>query len=144
MLIVGLAPAANGGNRTGRVFTGDSLGRLALRHACTASGWPTQPTSAHAGDGQALLDARMVAAVRCAPPENKPTTAERDTCAPWLERRDRAAGRRPCGWSSRWARFGWDAALRAFAAARLAPSPGRKPRFGHGAEAALAGPAGAR
>ena len=84
-MIVGLAPAANGGNRTGRVFTGDSSGDW-LFASLHRVGLATQATSVHAGDGQALVDARMVATVRCAPPANKPTPVERDTCAPWLDR----------------------------------------------------------
>jgi uracil-DNA glycosylase family 4 len=85
IVIVGLAPAANGGNRTGRVFTGDSSGDW-LFASLHRVGLATQATSVHAGDGQALIDARMVATVRCAPPANKPTPAERDTCEPWLDR----------------------------------------------------------
>ena len=83
MLIVGLAPAAHGGNRTGRIFTGDRSGDFlfASLHRC---GLAALPTSTTAGDGQRLIGARMVAAVRCAPPDNKPTPAERDHCAPWL------------------------------------------------------------
>jgi uracil-DNA glycosylase len=83
ILIVGLAPAAHGGNRTGRVFTGDRSGDFlfASLHRC---GLAAQSTSVSAGDGQRLIGARIVAAVRCAPPENKPATDERDACAPWL------------------------------------------------------------
>jgi uracil-DNA glycosylase len=83
LLIVGLAPAAHGGNRTGRIFTGDRSGDVlfASLHRC---GLAAQPTSVAAGDGQRLIGARMAAAVRCAPPVNKPTVTERDTCAPWL------------------------------------------------------------
>ena len=84
VLIVGLAPAAHGGNRTGRVFTGDRSGDF-LFASLYRCGLAAQPTSVRAGDGQRLIGARMVAAVRCAPPENKPTPGERDTCAPWLE-----------------------------------------------------------
>jgi uracil-DNA glycosylase family 4 len=83
VLIVGLAPAAHGGNRTGRIFTGDRSGDVlfASLHRC---GLAALPTSTGAGDGQRLIGARMVAAVRCAPPANKPSVTERDTCAPWL------------------------------------------------------------
>jgi uracil-DNA glycosylase family 4 len=83
ILIVGLAPAAHGGNRTGRVFTGDRSGDFifASLHRC---GLAALPTSVSADDGQRLTGARMVAVVRCAPPANKPTPPERDTCAPWL------------------------------------------------------------
>jgi uracil-DNA glycosylase family 4 len=83
ILIVGLAPAAHGGNRTGRVFTGDRSGDFifASLYRC---GLAAQPTSVSAGDGQRLIGARIAAVVRCAPPANKPTPQERDTCAPWL------------------------------------------------------------
>jgi uracil-DNA glycosylase family 4 len=83
ILIVGLAPAAHGGNRTGRVFTGDRSGDFifASLYRC---GLSAQPTSVSAGDGQRLIGARVAAVVRCAPPDNKPTPQERDTCAPWL------------------------------------------------------------
>jgi uracil-DNA glycosylase family 4 len=83
LLIVGLAPAAHGGNRTGRIFTGDRSGDF-LFASLYRTGFAVQPTSVRAGDGQRLIDARMVAAVRCAPPDNKPEPAERDTCAAWL------------------------------------------------------------
>jgi uracil-DNA glycosylase family 4 len=85
LLIVGLAPAANGGNRTGRVFTGDSSGDW-LFASLHRVGLATQERSEHAGDGQRLVGARMVATVRCAPPDNKPTVTERDTCRPWIDR----------------------------------------------------------
>ena len=134
VLIVGLAPAANGGNRTGRVFTGDSSGDW-LFASLHRVGLAARPTSTHAGDGQALLGARMVAAVRCAPPDNKPTTAERDTCAPWILREvDLIAPtlRAVVALGG----FAWDATLRSFAAAGFA-APRPKPKFGHGAEAVL-------
>lgn len=83
LMIVGLAPAAHGGNRTGRIFTGDRSGDF-LFASLYRCGLAAQPTSVAAGDGQRLLGARMAAAVRCAPPDNKPEPAERDTCAPWL------------------------------------------------------------
>jgi uracil-DNA glycosylase family 4 len=83
--IVGLAPAAHGGNRTGRIFTGDRSGDW-LFAALHRAGLAAQPTSTRADDGQRLIDVRMMAAVRCAPPLNRPTTEERDTCAPWLVR----------------------------------------------------------
>jgi uracil-DNA glycosylase len=83
VLIVGLAPAAHGGNRTGRIFTGDRSGDV-LFASLYRCGLAALPTSAFAGDGQRLIGTRMAAAVRCAPPVNKPTVAERDRCAPWL------------------------------------------------------------
>src|SRR3954449_2310136 len=85
VLLLGLAPAAHGGNRTGRIFTGDRSGDW-LFASLHRVGLAAQATSVHAGDGQRLLGTRMVAAVKCAPPQNLPTPEERDTCAPWLER----------------------------------------------------------
>lgn len=139
LLIVGLAPAANGGNRTGRIFTGDSSGDW-LFASLHRTGWAAQETSVHAGDGQALIGARMAAAVRCAPPENKPTPAERDTCAPWVAREVALVAP-----SLRvvvcLGAFGWSAALRALRDAGLAiPRP--LPKFGHAAEVPLDGPHG--
>jgi uracil-DNA glycosylase family 4 len=139
VLIVGLAPAANGGNRTGRIFTGDRSGDW-LFASLHRVGLAARPTSVHAGDGQRLLGARMVAAVRCAPPDNKPTTQERDTCAPWLLREvtlvQESLHAVVCLGS-----FGWDAALRTFRELGYdVPRP--KPRFGHAVEATLVAPDG--
>ena len=105
ILIVGLAPAAHGGNRTGRIFTGDRSGDFlfAALHRC---GLAALPTSVAAGDGQQLTGARMVAAVRCAPPDNKPTPAERDCCAPWLAAEiDPGGGHPPGDRLPRWIRL---------------------------------------
>lgn len=135
VLIVGLAPAAHGGNRTGRIFTGDRSGDW-LFASLHRVGLATQETSTHAGDGQRLIGARMVAAVRCAPPDNRPTTLERDTCAPWVTREvelvaDSVRAVVCLGG------FGWDAALKALRAAGFdVPRP--KPRFGHGVEVPIA------
>jgi uracil-DNA glycosylase family 4 len=134
ILIVGLAPAANGGNRTGRIFTGDSSGDW-LFASLHRVGLARQETSVHAGDGQALLGARMVASVRCAPPANKPTPEERDACAPWIARELQLVGPSVRAVVCLGA-FGWTAALRALADAGYAvPRP--RPKFGHGVEVEL-------
>jgi len=128
LLILGLAPAAHGANRTGRMFTGDRSGDF-LYASLHRTGFANQPTSEHRGDGLALDGAWVSAAVRCAPPENMPTPDERDACLPFLLREIAAlpdlraivclGG------------FGWDAALRALRGLDLSlPSPA--PRFGHG------------
>jgi uracil-DNA glycosylase family 4 len=139
VLVVGLAPAANGGNRTGRIFTGDRSGDW-LFASLHRAGLAVQETSVHAGDGQRLVRTRMVATVRCAPPDNRPTTTERDTCAPWLVREVALVSQ-----SLRvvvcLGGYGWDAALRTFRQVGYdVPRP--KPRFGHAAEATLTGPEG--
>jgi uracil-DNA glycosylase family 4 len=85
LLLVGLAPAAHGGNRTGRVFTGDRSGDWVYR-ALWKQGFANQPTSEHADDGLELTGAYVAAAVRCAPPANRPTPDERDRCVPYLAR----------------------------------------------------------
>jgi uracil-DNA glycosylase len=138
ILIVGLAPAAHGGNRTGRVFTGDSSGDW-LFASLHRTGLAARATSEHAGDGQALIGARMVATVRCAPPANKPTTTERDTCAPWLTREFELLAPHARVVVALGA-YGWAAALRGLAsAAYVVPSP--RPRFAHAAEVELTGEA---
>jgi uracil-DNA glycosylase family 4 len=137
VLIVGLAPAANGANRTGRVFTGDRSGDW-LFASLYRVGLATQGVSVHAADGLELVDTRMVATVRCAPPQNKPTTVERDTCAPWIEA-ELALLVRHVRVVVALGSIGWDATLRSFRGLGWAvPAP--KPRFGHGAEAVLTGP----
>ncbi len=134
ILIVGLAPAANGGNRTGRVFTGDSSGDW-LFASLHRVGLATRPTSVHAGDGQQLIDTRMVATVRCAPPANKPTPVERDTCAPWLDA-EIALLRSSVRVVVALGGYGWGAALAAYGRAGYAvPRP--RPKFAHAATVEL-------
>lgn len=134
ILILGLAPAAHGGNRTGRVFTGDRSGDW-LFASLHRVGLAKLPTSTHADDGQELYGTRMVAAVRCAPPQNKPTTAERDTCAYWLDE-ELALVEDSVRVVVALGAFAWDAALAAYGRAGVtAPRP--KPRFGHGSEVVL-------
>jgi len=134
VLIFGLAPAAHGANRTGRVFTGDRSGDF-LFAALHRTGFANQPVSLHAHDGLALRDAWITAAVRCAPPANKPTPAERETCLPYARRElDLLGDVRVIVCLGA---FAWDAALRILAARGVAvPRP--RPRFGHGAELELA------
>jgi uracil-DNA glycosylase family 4 len=132
ILILGLAPAAHGGNRTGRVFTGDASGDF-LWAALHRAGLADRSSSRRADDGLTLRDTYIVAAVRCAPPANKPTVAERDTCAPFLTRElGLLTGVRVI---LALGAFGWDAGLRALADHGQVFRP--KPRFGHGAEVAI-------
>jgi uracil-DNA glycosylase family 4 len=133
MVVVGLAPAAHGGNRTGRIFTGDRSGDW-LFAALHRAGFANQPLSVHRGDGLRLRDAYVTAVNRCAPPANRPTPDERDNCLPYLVEELRLLGRATALVAL--GSFAWDGALRALR--RLdqeVPSP--KPRFGHGAEAAV-------
>ena len=132
ILVLGLAPAAHGGNRTGRVFTGDASGDF-LWAALHRAGLADRPSSRRADDGLTLIDVYIAAAVRCAPPANKPTVLERDTCAPFLVREMAllASVRVVLALGA----FGWEAALRALAALGYVPAGGVKPRFGHGREA---------
>jgi uracil-DNA glycosylase family 4 len=128
--VLGLAPAAHGANRTGRVFTGDRSGDW-LFAALHRAGLANQPTSVHANDGLTLYDTRVLAAVRCAPPANKPTPAERDTCRPWLAQELRLL--RPQVIVVLGA-FGWQALWPALKQAGLADVPSPRPVFAHGAE----------
>jgi uracil-DNA glycosylase family 4 len=128
LAIVGLAPAAHGGNRTGRVFTGDRSGDW-LFAALHRTGFARLPTSVTADDGQQLIDARMMAAVRCAPPANAPTTVERDTCRPWLNR-ELALLRPTLRAVVALGGFAWGVLWPALAAAGYQlPKP--RPKFGH-------------
>jgi uracil-DNA glycosylase family 4 len=129
VLVLGLAPAAHGGNRTGRVFTGDRSGDwlIASMHR---TGFASQPTSVHRDDGLRLHDAWIAAAVRCAPPANRPTPQERDACLPWTVAE---LGHLPAlALVVCLGAFAWDAALRLRVAAG-APPVRPRPRFGHDA-----------
>jgi uracil-DNA glycosylase family 4 len=135
LLLVGLAPAAHGGNRTGRVFTGDSRGVSGelLFTALHRAGYSPRPRSVDPSDGLRLQDAYVTAVNRCAPPANKPTTTERDTCLPFLVRELRLLG------SVRvilaLGGYAWTAVSKVLTGEghRLSPAP----RFGHGAEARI-------
>ncbi|MBW3603212.1 MAG: uracil-DNA glycosylase [Actinobacteria bacterium] len=129
LLIVGLAPAAHGGNRTGRVFTGDRSGDWLFR-ALWRAGYANQPTSVAADDGLVLTDAYIAAAVRCAPPANKPLPEERDRCLPYLRRELDLLHRLKV--IVVLGQFGYDAVARLVG---LRP----KPRFGHGVEVPIDG-----
>jgi uracil-DNA glycosylase family 4 len=133
--VLGLAPAAHGGNRTGRIFTGDRSGDW-LFAALHAVGMANQPGSIARGDGLALTGCWVAAAVRCAPPANKPTPAERDTCLPFAVRE--LALLTSVRAIVCLGGFAWDAALRLLAA-RGNEVPRPRPRFGHGAEARVGG-----
>jgi uracil-DNA glycosylase family 4 len=134
ILIVGLAPAAHGGNRTGRVFTGDRSGDV-LFAALHRAGLASRPLAEAAGDGLQLRDVYIAAVNRCAPPGNRPTPEERDNCLPYLVRELRLL--RAVRVLVCLGAYAWDGALRVIAASgqRVAPAP----KFGHGAEA-RAGP----
>ena len=133
VLVIGLAPAAHGGNRTGRIFTGDRSGDW-LFGSMYRTGFANQPVSVAKDDGLRLSGAWVTAPVRCAPPDNKPTVEERDTCFPYLLREmgllENVRVLVALGG------FAWDAALRASVALGC-ERPKPKPRFGHGAEADL-------
>ena len=126
VLVLGLAPAAHGGNRTGRIFTGDRSGDF-LFAALWRAGLANQPTSRSIEDGLRLRDVWVTAAVRCAPPDNRPTPAERDRCLPYAQRElALLANLRVIVCLGA---FAWDAAL------RLGPrTPRPRPRFAHGGE----------
>ncbi|MDV8022051.1 uracil-DNA glycosylase [Rhodococcus sp. IEGM 1330] len=129
MLIVGLAPAAHGANRTGRMFTGDRSGDVLYR-AMHAVGLASQPTATHIGDGLTLNGVRITAPVHCAPPQNKPTPAERDRCKPWLD--DELRLLRPTLRSVLvLGAFGWQSLLPILAANGW-EIPRPAPKFGHG------------
>jgi len=129
LLLVGLAPAAHGANRTGRMFTGDRSGDFLFR-AMYETGFASQATATHRGDGLELIDAAITAAAHCAPPDNKPTPGEIANCAPFLESTidlmSNLKGILALG------RIGFDACLRTYKA-RGWLGPGPRPAFGHGA-----------
>lgn len=130
VLLVGLAPAAHGGNRTGRVFTGDNSGNF-LFAALFRAGFANQPLSVAVTDGLRLRDLYVAAVNRCAPPANRPTPEERDACLPYLVREMVALKRARtvvCLGA-----FAWDGVLRALAVLGHVVTP--RPRFGHGSEA---------
>ena len=136
LLVVGLAPAAHGANRTGRMFTGDRSGDWLYR-ALHRAGFANQATSVALDDGLVLTDAYITAPVRCAPPANKPTPGERDACLPYLARELEllpAVRVIVCLGS-----FGWDGALRVLATMDETRDaiPRPRPKFGHGAEAEI-------
>ena len=135
LAIVGLAPAAHGANRTGRMFTGDRSGDF-LYAAMHEVGLASQPTSVSADDGLELLGVRITAPVRCAPPENKPTPEERDNCRPWLTR-ELELLRPTLRAVIVLGGFGWQALLPVLGAVSWRiPAP--RPKFGHGARVRLA------
>lgn len=129
ILVVGLAPAANGGNRTGRVFTGDRSGDF-LFASLYRTGFANQPTSVSLDDGLTLTDVYVAAAVRCAPPDNKPQPVERDACLPFLVRELRLLSdvRVVVALGA----YAWDATLRIVR--QLGIRPLSRPKFGHLAE----------
>ncbi len=129
--ILGLAPAAHGGNRTGRVFTGDRSGDV-LFAAMYRAGLANQPTSVRKDDGLALIDTRIFAAVRCAPPDNKPTPGERDTCAPWLNR-EVALIRPTLRVVIALGAFAWSSWWPALSSSYATSIPRPRPKFAHGA-----------
>ena len=133
LLIVGLAPAAHGGNRTGRIFTGDRSGDWLFR-ALHRAGYANQPTSEHRDDGLRLSGAYIAAVNRCCPPGNRPTPVERENCLPYLARELALLEkvRLLVGLGS----FAWDGALRAInMIGHALPKP--RPRFAHGAESTV-------
>jgi uracil-DNA glycosylase len=131
VLVLGLAPAAHGGNRTGRIFTGDRSGDF-LFASMHRLGLANQALSVSRDDGLALRGAYVVAAVRCAPPANKPTPEERENCSPWLELEVSLLTRLRvvvCLGA-----FAWESALRLRAMLDGDPIPRPRPKFGHGVE----------
>jgi uracil-DNA glycosylase family 4 len=137
LLVLGLAPAAHGGNRTGRVFTGDRSGDWLIA-AMYRAGFANQPTSVRADDGLRLEHARITAAVRCAPPANKPTPDERHTCAHWLVR-EMSLVASTVNVMVALGGFAWQAMFDTLKAVGYG-LPAKRPRFGHGVEASAEAP----
>jgi uracil-DNA glycosylase family 4 len=131
VVVLGLAPAAHGGNRTGRIFTGDRSGDW-LFAALWRAGFASQPESVSRDDGLTLSDCWVTAAVRCAPPANRPSVSERDNCLPWLV--DELALLTRARVIVCLGGFAWDCALRV-----IGNTPRPRPKFAHGAELALGG-----
>lgn len=130
LVVVGLAPAAHGGNRTGRIFTGDSSGAFLFR-ALHDAGFANQAVSVSRDDGLTVADVYITAAVRCAPPDNRPTSEEFRSCQPFLERELAALSRARVALTL--GALAWNSTLRALAANGVTvPRP--RPRFAHGAE----------
>ena len=139
LLIVGLAPAAHGGNRTGRMFTGDGSAAW-LAPALHATGFATQPTSTHRGDGFELIDAFMTAAIRCAPPHNRPTPRQIANCAMHMRAElDVLTGVRVVVGLGK---IGFDVIYDRLRERGFASPDGRRPRFAHAAEHRLVHPDG--
>jgi uracil-DNA glycosylase family 4 len=135
VVVVGLAPAAHGANRTGRMFTGDRSGDF-LFASMHRTGFASQPTSVRADDGLTLTDIRVTAPVRCAPPDNAPTPVERRTCGPWLARELELVAPAVAVVLGG---FGWQAVL-ATLVEQGWDVPRPRPRFAHGAEVRITGP----
>jgi uracil-DNA glycosylase family 4 len=133
--ILGLAPAAHGGNRTGRIFTGDRSGDV-LFAALYRAGLANQPTSVSKGDGLELRNTRIFAAVRCAPPDNKPLPEERDNCAPWLHR-EVTLIRPTLKVVVALGAFAWQAWWPTVTAVYGLKPPVPRPKFGHGAQVSM-------
>jgi uracil-DNA glycosylase family 4 len=133
LLVVGLAPAAHGANRTGRVFTGDASGEWLFRALCKA-GFANQPRSTHRADGLRLINCAITAAVHCAPPDNMPSREERDQCRPWLEATFDVL---PVKIIVALGGLAWQESL--WQVRRRGWYAGRVPKFQHGAKVSLAG-----
>ncbi|HSK95175.1 MAG TPA: uracil-DNA glycosylase [Euzebyales bacterium] len=129
VVVVGLAPAAHGANRTGRMFTGDRSGDF-LYASLHRTGFAARPSARHRGDGQRLIGCWITAAVRCAPPQNRPTPGERDRCRPYLERE---LALLPASVLVALGGFAWDVVVRMHGPVRP------KPAFGHGATVEVGG-----